>query len=103
MSDHETWLNDQDKTAQWPTTPPDGLGSSQGEHTEPLDVVPGGEGNAPTWAPEPMPGDAATAAQAEQATADSPTGAEVTGSEGALGQPSSDQPGSGPAAAAQAP
>jgi hypothetical protein len=52
MSDHETWLNDQDKTAQWPTTPPYGLGSSEGEHTEPLGVVSNDELSAPNFAPQ---------------------------------------------------
>ena len=102
MSDHETWLNDQDKTAQWPTTPPAGSGSSQSEHTKPLDVASGNEGTAPTWAPQPAPGDAANMAQADPAAAGGPTGTETTGGEAALGQPSFDQPGADQTAA-QAP
>jgi S1-C subfamily serine protease len=102
MSDHETWLNDQDKTAQWPTTPPAGSGSSQSEHTKPLDVASGNEGTAPTWAPQPGPGDAANMAGADPSPAGGPTGTETTGSEATLGQPSFDQSGADQTAA-QAP
>ena len=101
MSDHETWLNDQDKTAQWPTTPPYGLGSSEGEHTEPLGVASSDELSAPNFAPQAE----GTAAEAQTAPAQPGTTpvAEETAGGPALGQPAfgqsqSDQPG-----AAQAP
>ena len=96
MSDHETWLNDQDKTAQWPTTPPYGLGSSEGEHTEPLGVASSDELSAPNFASqaEGTPPEA-PAAQAQPGT--TPVAEETAGGP-ALGQPSfgpsqSDQPG----------
>ncbi len=102
MSDHETWLNDQDKTAQWPTTPPDGSGSSQSEHTKPLDVASGNEGTAPTWAPQPAPGDAPIWRRPTPPRLAAPRGPRQPAVRLLLGQPSFDQPGADQTAA-QAP
>ncbi len=60
MSDHEYWMSGQDKTAQWPTTPPNGQGSSEAESTDPLGVASSTQEGAPTW-PLPAGATASTA------------------------------------------
>jgi S1-C subfamily serine protease len=101
MSDHETWLNDQDHTAQWPTTPPYGLGSSQGERTAPLGVGSTEQVEVPNWAGQAGDLDA----MAEPApTPASPAGATEGGAgEPALGQPSFGQPSLDQPSGAEAP
>ncbi len=64
MSDHEYWMSGQDKTAQWPTTPPNGQGSSEAESTDPLGVASSTQEGAPTW-PLPAGATASTAGPAD--------------------------------------
>ncbi len=86
MSD-ETWLSDQDNTAQWPSAAPFGPGSGQGENTEAVGV-PSQEG-MPSWASQ-VAGPISTSEPAA-AQADAPAAEEGSPAPGA-GQSPGEQP-----------
>jgi S1-C subfamily serine protease len=89
MSDHETWLSDQDKTAQWPTTPPFGQGPAQGESTEPLGV--GNQEGAQSWASQASGPDNTSEIAGGAEAGPAPAGDDVPG-EPAPGAASFEQP-----------
>ncbi len=104
MSDHETWLSDQDNTAQWPTTPPYGPGS-QGEDTEPLAAA--NPGGPQSWAAQAT-GPDGTSELAEAAPASAPPAGDGAPGEPApgpasFGQPAFEQPAPPQAPQGQAP
>ncbi len=93
MSDKETWLNEQENTAQWPTQPY-GSAMATGEDTGPLGSPGGSQWGAPVWGAEAgAPVAASEAAEVDPATA--------TG--GASGQPPAGQPPAGQPPAGEPP
>lgn len=95
MSTEETWLGDQDKTAQWPTTAPSGPGTSHDDHTAPQGIGPEGigpQGTGPLGVGQPVETPSwATPAGDAGAGEPAPTPGGAPATEGAPGEPAPGQ------------